>query len=117
MDESYEAAIKKLSEQPFVLRLVSFIVNNFLIIVCSEWRTLLSQARSTGSIWIGLVEIQRKNFILTDSSKMRLDHIFTIHLLDLVNILLFDSLAPYPVGWILGGIIMLLLEQGQDYSS
>ena len=48
---------------------------------------------------------------------MRLGLVCIIYLLNLVNTLLFDSLAPYPVGWILGGIIMLLLERGQDYSS
>ena len=117
MQNSYEAVIKKLSEQPFALRLASFIANNFLIIVCSGWRTLLRKARSTRSIPIGPVEIQRKNFILTYSSTMRLGLIFTIYLLNLVNTLLFDSLAPYPVGWILNGIIMLLLERGQECSS
>ena len=66
MYNSDKAVVKKLSEQPpFVLRLASFIVNNFLIIIYSGWRTLLLTTRSTRSIPIGPIEIRRKNFILT----------------------------------------------------
>ena len=85
--------------------------------VPDEEHCYVYKARSNRSIPIGLVEIQRKNFILTYSSIMRLGRISTIYVLNLVNTLLFDSLARYSVAWILGGIIMLLLERGQDCSS
>jgi hypothetical protein len=107
--------MKQLKFLPLSIRILIYFIHACGIVMLATLREML---------WVAKVlpapnvltddQINRIYVISTYSYLYKFHLILTIYVLNSVNALIFDSCTVFPLGWVLAGIISLILEKSTD---
>lgn len=114
LQDFYEEIMVKLRREVLCLRVIPYLINTFIILLCSALRSILHNAMNTRPIAVNPTGIAQKRFVGNNHRLYRAVLIWNIYALNLIDAVIFDSLLKFPYGWLTDGLITLCLEKGPD---